>query len=150
VTIRNCHDCDVEMEKVTTETKTGWGEFEIIIKGIEAYVCPKCGDKVFDYKTTEMLQNLGKSLSKNSNIDHLDILNVEEVADLLRVSQQTVYNMIRDGRLKASKIGREWRLLKRDVESIINNSDNEIMAAARGEDLSEKDLKVIKEELNKM
>ena len=32
------------------------------------------------------------------------ILNLEETADYLRVSNQTVYNMIKDGRIKAYNI----------------------------------------------
>ena len=48
-----------------------------------------------------------------------DYLNVEETADLLRVSTQTVYNMIKSGRLKGTKFGREWRFLRKNLESLI-------------------------------
>jgi len=43
-----------------------------------------------------------------------DYLNVEETADLLRVSTQTVYNMIKSGRLNVISISRSiifpWHL----------------------------------------
>ena len=44
-----------------------------------------------------------------------DILNLNETADYLRVSKQTVYNMIKDGRIKAYKVGREWKILRSDI-----------------------------------
>jgi len=146
--LRECHKCNVDMKKEKTETTIGWGDYEIVVRGIEAYVCPECGEKVFDYETTLMLQNLGEALSQSKQIDQGEILDVEEVADLLRVTKQTIYNMIKDGRLKAFKAGREWRFHKKDIENIINNEDDDIIAAARGEDISEKDIKAIKEVLN--
>ena len=54
-----------------------------------------------------------------------DILNLNETADYLRVSKQTVYNMIKDGRIKAYKVGREWKILRSDIvvylESVSSN-----------------------------
>lgn len=41
-----------------------------------------------------------------------DIPNLNETADYLCVSKQTVYNMIKDGRIKAYKVGREWKIFK--------------------------------------
>lgn len=54
-----------------------------------------------------------------------DILNLNETADYLRVSKQTIYNMIKDGRIKAYKVGREWKILRSDIvaysESVSSN-----------------------------
>ncbi len=48
------------------------------------------------------------------------MLNTQEVCCVLRVTEQTVRSMIRDGRLNAIKVGRGWRVerdaLKRYVE----------------------------------
>ncbi len=44
---------------------------------------------------------------------------LEDVAGYLGVANQTVYNMIRDGRIKAYKVGREWRFRPADVEAHI-------------------------------
>lgn len=49
---------------------------------------------------------------------------LEEVAAYLGVTNQTVYNMIRDKRIKASKIGREWRFHPSDVEGHIAQECN--------------------------
>lgn len=44
---------------------------------------------------------------------------LEETAGYLGVTNQTVYNMIRDGRIKAYKVGREWRFHPSDIEGCV-------------------------------
>ena len=60
-----------------------------------------------------------------------DILNLNETADYLRVSKQTVYNMIKDGRIKAYKVGREWKILRSDIVAYLESvSSNRILDKA--------------------
>jgi excisionase family DNA binding protein len=40
------------------------------------------------------------------------VMTLEEAADFLKVSETTVYQLVRSGELKARKVGREWRILK--------------------------------------
>lgn len=44
-----------------------------------------------------------------------EILTVMEVATFLRVPKSTVYKLARVGELPASKIGKHWRFLRRDI-----------------------------------
>ena len=44
-----------------------------------------------------------------------EILTVLEVARFLRVPKSTVYKLARVGELPASKIGKHWRFLRRDI-----------------------------------
>ena len=44
-----------------------------------------------------------------------EILTVSEVARFLRVPKSTVYKLARIGDLPASKIGKHWRFLRRDI-----------------------------------
>ena len=37
------------------------------------------------------------------------LLTVAEVADLLRINKSTVYRMAKQGRLPATRVGRQWR-----------------------------------------
>lgn len=46
--------------------------------------------------------------------DH-EILTVMDVAQFLRVPKSTVYKLARLGELPASKIGKHWRFLRRDL-----------------------------------
>lgn len=44
-----------------------------------------------------------------------EILTVMEVARFLRVPKSTVYKLARVGELPASKIGKHWRFVRRDI-----------------------------------
>ena len=44
---------------------------------------------------------------------HKHLLTLQEVAELLRVNEATVYRMARDGGLPAVKVGRQWRFEKK-------------------------------------
>ena len=58
-----------------------------------------------------------------------DILTLKEAAEYLRVSRQTVYNMIKDRRIKAYKVGREWRFFRSDImEYLESTSRNRILS----------------------
>jgi excisionase family DNA binding protein len=45
------------------------------------------------------------------------LLEVEEVAALLKVHPQTVYDMARSGELRGFKVGRWWRFLPSDLKA---------------------------------
>lgn len=47
-----------------------------------------------------------------------------EVGEILGLSQTRVVNLIRDGTLPAYKIGREWAILKIDIEKAKGRSIN--------------------------
>lgn len=49
-----------------------------------------------------------------------ELLTVEEVANYLRVGPNTVYRWCRDNRLPAIKLGKEWRITPRDLETFVN------------------------------
>ena len=42
--------------------------------------------------------------------DAKEVYTLHEVEELLQVGQRSLYNFIKDGRLKAFKAGREWRV----------------------------------------
>lgn len=48
------------------------------------------------------------------------ILNLKETADRLRVNQQTVRTLIRRGKLRASKVGNQFRFRQSWVEAYID------------------------------
>lgn len=43
----------------------------------------------------------------------------EEVAELLRVSNMTIYRHIKAGKLKAYKFGKDWRIRQDDLEAFL-------------------------------
>ena len=139
-----CYICNAEMEEKTTSINTGWGQYKLTVEGISSYVCPKCGEVVLEGKDAIMLQKLSKSLADIGDQQKPDVLNLTEVADLLRVTNQTIYNMIRDGRLKAYKVGREWRFFRKDVESFMSSGESfDIAARGKTGELSKLDADII-------
>jgi excisionase family DNA binding protein len=50
-----------------------------------------------------------------------EILTVMEVARFLRVPKSTVYKLARLGQLPASKIGKHWRFLRRDIHEWVHS-----------------------------
>lgn len=55
-------------------------------------------------------------------------MTVREVADLAQVSEATVRHWIKDGALRAIDVGREFRIVPRDLEAFI---DQHATSAAR-------------------
>jgi len=47
----------------------------------------------------------------------------QEVAELLKLSERTVYRYLHSGKLKASKLGC-WRITKEDLNNFINKFKN--------------------------
>lgn len=114
-----CYKCHGKMIEREIEFTSGWGEYELAIKGIKAFVCADCGAISLRAEEVKMMENISRGFAERPEEERPDYLNVEETADLLRVSTQTIYNMIRSGRLKGTKFGREWRFLRKNIESLI-------------------------------
>ncbi len=141
---KTCFMCGNQMKlSITSKTLRFQGK-EIEIKGISAYLCPHCGEIVYTSQEVKMIENIINALSK-IEVPKIDVLNLEETAQYLRVSNQTVYNMIRDGRIKAYKVGREWRFLMADIVAYMNASSNEdfVSMAAKGGQISSHDAVII-------
>ncbi len=47
-----------------------------------------------------------------------EYLSLKEVADLLRLSERTLYRHVKSGKLPAAKIGGQWRVRKSDVDRL--------------------------------
>jgi excisionase family DNA binding protein len=64
-----------------------------------------------DEKLIERLESLNERLRMREK----SMWDIDDVARYLEVTNQTVYNMIRDKRIKAYKVGREWRFHPSDI-----------------------------------
>ena len=52
-----------------------------------------------------------------------DIMRVDEAADLLGKHPDTVRSLLRKGELPGRKIGREWIMLKSELEKFLKESE---------------------------
>jgi excisionase family DNA binding protein len=51
------------------------------------------------------------------------LLRVREVAELMRVSNMTVYRLIRSGELLATRVGRSYRIWEDDVAAYLDRGN---------------------------
>jgi excisionase family DNA binding protein/YgiT-type zinc finger domain-containing protein len=146
-----CHICGEAMHTVKGSVKAGWGDYKLIIEGVNLIRCEKCGEELLDTSEMRLVEAASRAFHESSY--RPEILNVEEVADYLRVTPQTVYNMVKTERLRGTKIGREWRFRRDDVEAMICGSGGVLSLAARSagsETLSENDRLIIQKHLKGM
>lgn len=51
----------------------------------------------------------------------MNVYTMVEVAGILKVTRRTIYNYIKAGQLKAVKIGREWRVTQKALDSFLEH-----------------------------
>lgn len=143
-----CTECGGKMLPQTMSKTFQVHGKEIEIKGIAGYRCEECGEDAFALEEIRMIDRLIHAIDDKPMVD---ILNLEETAEYLRVSNQTIYNMIRDGRIKAYKVGREWRFLRADIMAYLDSSSSAslLSMAAKGGNIDKHDLDLINEEVTK-
>lgn len=52
---------------------------------------------------------------------HEKLYSLQEVAEILQVTRQTLYNNIKSGRLNVNKIGNVYRVTEEQLQDIIEN-----------------------------
>lgn len=57
--------------------------------------------------------------------NRLTVYSVEETAQIMGVTVRTVYSYIKDGRLRAGKIGKYWRIQERDLQAMLDGAAQE-------------------------
>ena len=53
-----------------------------------------------------------------------NVFTVKELSDYLKVSDKTVKTLLRTGKIKANKVGREWRVLQSEVDKYLRGFEN--------------------------
>ena len=51
-----------------------------------------------------------------------EILTVQEVADYLKLSRTTIWRWCNEGKLRAFKVGRGWRIHRLEVEKMVGQN----------------------------
>lgn len=69
------------------------------------------------------------------------MLTAKEVAELLRTGLLTVYKLIKEGKIPAYKIGRQWRVKKKDLVQYIESQKASVKHAPLNEGLFAKSKK---------
>lgn len=151
-----CYICGGEMKKIKKDVDATWKGRTITFRGMNAWVCSSCGEEAYEPDDVRLMQGLIRGTLNKP--EYPEIMNVSEVAELLRVSNQTIYNLVNSGQLPATKVGREWRFSREKILQILageafkeqapaeEKQDTAVKIAAReaGDNgISARDLKVI-------
>lgn len=56
--------------------------------------------------------------------EEMKLYTLQEVADILKVTRQTIYNYVTAKRLKATKLAKEYRVTEKDLQDFIKNGRN--------------------------
>ena len=49
------------------------------------------------------------------------VYTLQEVANILKVTRQTIYNNVHAGNIKAVKLGKDWRVTEEELQKILKN-----------------------------
>lgn len=55
----------------------------------------------------------------------MKVYTLEELVEVLQVTRRTLYNYIREGKLKAAKMGKYWRVTEKQLEAFLRATNGE-------------------------
>ena len=55
-----------------------------------------------------------------------ELITTKQVQDLLQVDRITIYRMLKDGRLKGVKVGKQWRFQTQEIEDLVSGGTEEL------------------------
>jgi excisionase family DNA binding protein len=61
-----------------------------------------------------------------------EMLTLKEARELLKVSRNTMYNLIQQGSIPARKVGSSWRIVRHKLEVWMNQQDNKTASLTSG------------------
>jgi len=108
-----CPKCQTELLPQDSTLQITSPAYNFVLKTANASVCPSCNYVHMDIPAEALKCVIGPV------VEEKEYLTLDEVASLLKVSKQTVYNMVHDGRLTSNKCGRQWRFSKEDIENLL-------------------------------
>lgn len=63
-------------------------------------------------------------LDRGDTVTIFKLYSIDEIVEILKVTQRTIYNYIKSGSLKAIKIGKYWRIKHTDLEQFLTTGTN--------------------------
>lgn len=63
------------------------------------------------------------------------LMNIDELADYLRLKKQTIYNWLHQGKISGIKVGGVWRFDRREVDNWLKSKRRDIKEIKTGEQL---------------
>jgi excisionase family DNA binding protein len=60
------------------------------------------------------------------------MLTLKEAREMLKVSRNTMYNLVQQGTIPARKVGSSWRIVRHKLEDWMNQQDNRAESSSTG------------------
>jgi len=54
------------------------------------------------------------------------VLTVKQVAEFLQMDERTIYKLAKQGNIPSFKVSNQWRFLKKDIESWVEQKKSEV------------------------
>jgi len=54
-----------------------------------------------------------------------DVMNTKEAVEYLRIAKTTLFRLIKEGRIKTTKAGRDYRFLKSELDNFLKGENDE-------------------------
>lgn len=58
---------------------------------------------------------------RQESLDTEKLINIDELADYLRIQKQTIYNWLNQGKITGIKVGGVWRFDQKDIDAWIKS-----------------------------
>lgn len=52
--------------------------------------------------------------------NEIKVYTLEEIAELLHITRRTLYSCVKEGKLKAVKVGKYWRVTEKNLEEFLS------------------------------
>lgn len=57
--------------------------------------------------------------------NEIKVYTLEEIAELLHITRRTLYTYVKEGKLKAVKVGKYWRVTEKNLEAFLSKGTEE-------------------------
>jgi len=61
-----------------------------------------------------------------------EVLTVKQVAEFLQMDERTIYKLAKQGDIPSFKVSNQWRFLKKDIESWVEQKKSEVTGKTEG------------------
>lgn len=55
----------------------------------------------------------------------IKVYTLEEIAELLHITRRTLYTYVKEGKLKAVKVGKYWRVTEKNLQEFLERGTDE-------------------------
>jgi excisionase family DNA binding protein len=63
-----------------------------------------------------------KTTTAVRSMENRDVLTIAQAAEYLQFHREKVYRLVREGRLPAARIGKDWRIKRTDIERFLEEA----------------------------